>query len=156
AWEDFNKARDIAEREAAFAGDLWREALIMPDPAKTQLIGDVRDYVAIVLEKEWPMMAAGNPANVQFGDEAWAPLRHFHQTLARIETTNPMQVAIIAETLQRLNALYDARRERLLAAQGHIEPAVWAVILLGTAITIASTYLFGMESFKIHLLMTGY
>jgi hypothetical protein len=156
AWEDFNKAGEIAEREAAFTGDLFRDALAFPEPARTALTGAVRDYLTIVLDKEWPAMAVGQPVTIHSSDEGWAPLLRFHQTLTHIETANPLQVAVIAETLQRLNALYDARRERLVAAQARIEPTVWAVLLLGTAITIASTYLFGMESFKLHMLMTGY
>jgi Na+/proline symporter len=65
-----------------------------------------------------------------------------------------MQVVMVAETLSRLNSLYDARRQRILAAQDHIDPMVWAVVLLGPLITIMFTYFFGMESFKMHALMT--
>jgi hypothetical protein len=151
AWESFGKAADTAEKEASLAGDLWRDAFVMPEPVRTQLLGDIHDYVEVVLAKEWPAMAKGAP----FGDEGWAPLFKFHQVLTGIQTTDPMRVAMITETLTRLNSLYDARRQRILAAQDRIEPTVWAVVLLGTFITITFTYLFGMESFRIHLLMTG-
>jgi hypothetical protein len=151
AWESFNKAGDIAQKEASLAGDLWRDAFAMPEPIKTQLLGHMHDYVEVALTREWPAMAQGAP----FGDEGWAPLFKFHQALTGIHTNDPMQVAMITEALTRLNSLYDARRERLLAAKDHIDPTVWAVVLFGTFITIAFTYLFGMESFRIHLLMTG-
>ncbi len=151
AWESFGKAGDTAQKEASLAGDLWRDAFAMPEPVRTQLLGHMHDYVEIVLTKEWPAMAEGAP----FGDEGWAPLFKFHKTLTEVATTDPMRIAMITETLRRLNSLYDARRERILAARDHIEPAVWAVVLLGTAITIAFTYLFGMESFRLHMLMTG-
>lgn len=151
AWESFGKAGDIAATEASLTGDLFRDAYAMPEPAKTELVGDIRDYVEIVLTKEWPAMAKGAPIS----DAGWAPLFKFHQNLVQIETTNPMQVAIISETLRRLNSLYDARRERLLAAEDHIDPAVWWVVLLGAVITITVTYLFGMESFPIHMILTG-
>jgi Protein of unknown function (DUF4239) len=150
AWESFGKAGDTAQREASLAGDLWRDAFAMPDPAKTQLVGDVRDYVAITIDKEWPAMANGAP----FGDEGWVPLFKFHQVLTGIRTSDPMQIAMVTETLRQLNALYDARLERILAAQDHIEPTVWAVVLLGAFITITFTYFFGMESFVMHALMT--
>jgi hypothetical protein len=150
AWESFGKASDTAQKEASLAGDLWRDAFAMPDPAKTQLLDDIRDYVEIVIAKEWPAMGQGAP----FGDEGWAPLFKFHQVLTDIRTGDAIQVAMVTEALGRLNSLYDARRQRILAAQDHIEPTVWAVVLLGAFITITFTYFFGMESFRIHALMT--
>ncbi len=151
AWESFGKAGDTAEREASLAGDLWRDAFAMPEPVRTQLLGDMHDYVEIVLTKEWPAMASGAP----FGDAGWAPLIRFHQALTGIRTSDPMQVAMITETLTRLNSLYDARRQRILASEDHIEPMVWAVVLLGAFITITFTYFFGMESFAFHMMMTA-
>lgn len=151
AWESFGKAGDIAATEAALTGDLARDATAMPEPLKSRLIGDIRDYVTVVLNKEWPAMAKG----AAFGDEGWVPLRKFHQDLISLKTTDPVQVAIFSETLNRLNSLYDARRDRLLAAHDHIEPAVWWVVLFGAAVTIGFTYLFGMESFTMHMLMTS-
>jgi Protein of unknown function (DUF4239) len=151
AWESFGKAADTAEKEASLAGDLFRDAFALPEPTRTELLGDAHDYVAIVIDKEWPAMAVGAP----FGDEGWAPLFKFHQALTGIQTNNAMQVAMVSEVLTRLNSLYDARRERILAADDHIAPVVWAVVLLGTFITIGFTYLFGMESFRLHMLMTG-
>ncbi len=122
----------------------------MPDPAKTQLLGDIHDYVEIVIAKEWPAMEHGAP----FGDEGWAPLFKFHQVLTSIRAGDAMQVAMVTETLTQLNSLYDARLQRILAAQDHIEPTVWAVVLLGAFITITFTYFFGMESFRMHAMMT--
>jgi hypothetical protein len=150
AWESFGKADDTAQREASLAGDLWRDAFAMPDPIKTQLLGDMRDYVAIVLDKEWPAMAQGAP----LGAEGGVPLFRFHQVLSGIRTGDAMQVAMVTETLRRLNTLYDARSQRILAAQEHLEPTVWAVVLLGAFLTITFTYFFGMESFTMHALMT--
>lgn len=150
AWESFGKAGDTAQREASLVGDLWRDAFAMPDPAKTQLVGDIHDYVEIVIAKEWPAMEHGAP----FGDEGWAPLLKFHQVLTGIRAGDAMQVAMVTETLRQLNSLYDARLQRILAAQDHIEPTVWAVVLLGAFITITFTYFFGMESFRMHAMMT--
>jgi Protein of unknown function (DUF4239) len=151
AWESFGKAGDTAQIEASLTGDLFRDAATMPEPARTELVGDIRDYVEIVLSQEWPVMARG----ALVGDAGWAPLFKFHQALRNVDAANPVQVAMVAETLRRLNALYDARQKRLLAAEDHIAPAVWWVVLLGAGVVIGLTYLFGMESFAMHALMTG-
>lgn len=151
AWESFGKAGDMAQIEASLTGDLFRDAVTMLEPARTELVGDIRDYVEIVLNQEWPAMAAG----ASIGDAGWAPLSRFHQALGGVAAASPLQVAMVSEALRRLNALYDARQDRLLAAQAHIEPAVWWVVLFGAAVVIGLTYLFGMESFAMHALMTG-
>ena len=151
AWESFSKAGDTAAIEASLAGDLARDATTFPEPLRTKLLDDMRDYVEIVLEKEWPAMADGR----EFGDEGWRPLVDFHKNLTSMQTTDPIQVAMFSEALTRLNSLYDARRSRLLAAADHIDPTVWWVIVLGSAITISFTYLFGMESIGVHFWMTG-
>lgn len=150
-WESFGRAAEAAKAEAALAGDLWRDAINIPEPLRTQLLDDVRDYVDTVLTKEWPSMAQGMP----IGDDGWAPLFKFHQQLVTVHTSSPLQTAIITETLTRLNSLYDTRRERILLATEHLDPTVWAVVLLGTFITITFTYLFGMERLGMHMLMTG-
>src|SRR5215469_10033791 len=43
AWESFGKAGDTAAVEASLTGDLYRDSSAMPDPVKTELIGDLAD-----------------------------------------------------------------------------------------------------------------
>lgn len=151
AWGSFDKASDAAENEASLAGDLFRDATTVPEPLRTELTTDMRDYVDVVLNQEWPAMAKG----AAFGDNGWTPLYKFQQSLTQMQTSNLTQAAVLSEALRRLNSLYDARRERILAARDHIAPMVWRVVLLGAGLTIVITYLFGMDSFAMHLLMTG-
>jgi len=111
----------------------------------------MRDYVDIVLKKEWPAMANGD----NFGLEGWEPLDKFHADLAGFRIQDPIVVAIFSETLTRLNSLYDARRARILAANQHIDATVWWVVLLGSAVTIAFTFLFGMDNMLMHVCITS-
>ena len=151
AWESFGNAGDKAATEASLTGDLARDANLFPEPLRTALLNDVRDYVDVVLVKEWPARADGLP----FGDEGWRPMNKFHRDLISFKTTDPVQVAMFSEVLKRTNQFYDARRARILAADDHIDASVWWVVLIGSAGTIVMTFLFGMESLKLHLFMTG-
>ena len=151
AWESFGKAGDTAAVEASLTGDLYRDATAMPESIKTEVTGDLADYIDIVLTKDWPAMATGAPV----GNDGWVPLAKIHRALGSAPIVNPVQVAMVSEMLRRLNSLYDARQDRILAAQDHIDPAVWWVVVLGAAIIIGLTYLFGMESFAMHMAMTG-
>lgn len=150
AWESFDKASDTAVTEAALTGDLWRDAFDLPGPQKAEFVADMQQYVEVVLGREWPAMARGET----FGEEGWAPLEKLHQSLMQTKATDGMEVATFSEILTRLNSLYDARRARILAADEHISPVVWWVVILGAAATILMTCFYGMESFKLHVLMT--
>ena len=57
--------------------------------------------------------------------------------------------------LKTWNDLYLARSSRLSAVQGHIPPVIWSIVFLGAAITIVYTYLFGFQSFGMHMAMTA-
>jgi hypothetical protein len=151
AWETFSKAGDIAATEASLVNDLARDADGFPEPIRTQMLVNLTDYVDIVLKKEWPDMADG----VEFGDEGWEPLRRLQKELVGFRSEDSIQVAIFSETLSRLNSLYDARRDRLLAATDHIASSVWWVVLIGAGITISLTFLFGMESYGMHVALTS-
>ena len=57
--------------------------------------------------------------------------------------------------MEQLHGLGDARRERLLAASGGLPTILWVVLICGRAITIAFTYLFGLENNLVHTLMVA-
>jgi hypothetical protein len=59
------------------------------------------------------------------------------------------------EMLEQLHDLGNARRERLLAAEQGLPPILWVVLILGGVITVGFTYLFGLESTWVHLLMVA-
>jgi hypothetical protein len=151
AWETFSKAGDTASTEASLTNDLARDVNYFPEPLRTHLLVNLTDYVDIVLTKEWPNMADG----VMSSDAGGDALSRFHKNLVSFHTDDQVQAAVFAETLSRLNDLYGARRNRLLAATDHIASAVWWVVLIGSGLTIGLTFLFGMESYKMHVTLTS-
>jgi hypothetical protein len=59
------------------------------------------------------------------------------------------------QILDQLHGLGDARRERLLAAGGGLPTILCVVLVGGGVITIAFTYLFGLENTLVHTLMVA-
>jgi ABC-type multidrug transport system fused ATPase/permease subunit len=150
-WESFGKAQEIVSHEASLVDDIFNDATTMPEPLRTGIPMDLGNYLKVVLDEEWPAMKAGIP----FGENGWTPLRRVHTSLSRFHTDDLVHAAMFSEILQRLNTLYDARRARLQATNEHLQPAIWGVVIAGLALTIAFTYLFGMSSFRMHMLMTA-
>jgi hypothetical protein len=57
--------------------------------------------------------------------------------------------------LQSLTRLWDARQERLLAAETTIPAVVWIVTLVGGGLTIAFSSFLGVPSLGMHLMMSA-
>ena len=146
-WNDFTEARHLVGREAAFLGDLIRDAAGLPEVAGL-LRQDLLAYGEMVVTTEWPRMAGGeSPADgMHLLDRIAATLRT-HVAADRGEEV------YLATVVDRLNQLYDARRERVLAARQGLEPFVWTVLLLGTGIVLGFSFLFGPRTRAVHRLL---
>lgn len=161
-WESFGKAGTTAAHEASLAGDIARDASTMPDPIRGRLVSDIDAYLEQVLNVEWKAMAEGHSLNEAgeghhaLSDKGWEILFDAHSTLVTFRSTDRVEATMFGELLSRLNALYDARRERLLASEERLQPVVWGIVLTGALITIGMTFLFGMESFAMHAILTAF
>ena len=62
---------------------------------------------------------------------------------------------IHAETLRAYNHLIEARRLRLDAVEASLSGAMWAVVLFGALIALASSFLFHVEDERLHYTMVG-
>jgi len=62
---------------------------------------------------------------------------------------------IFNDFLQRVNALADARRDRLINGNSGLQPVAWFVLLAGSALTISFCFLFGVPDLRVHALMTA-
>jgi Protein of unknown function (DUF4239) len=150
AWQAFTDAGKATTAEANFIGNLYEDTAGLHDVQAQSIRNDVKLYLDQVIKEEWPTQRRGEIVRV-----ARPTLRRIHQTIAEINPTTPGEAVVQAELLRTMNDLYNARRERQLAAQGAIPPVVWWIIALGTAITVFYTYLFGVDDRRMHLVMTG-
>lgn len=150
-WVNFDKAQMIAADEASTTGDLYRDAMSLPQPVRGRMIGDIRKYLDVVVGTEWPAMALGQSID----SAGWQPLFALSDDLQGFHTADSVQGAVFGQVLGSLNDLYGARRSRLLAAGDRLPTAVWMVILSGLVVTVSLSLLFGMEKILMHALMVG-
>jgi hypothetical protein len=92
--------------------------------------------------------------------KAWATLDELRGTILGLDPpTGAQQVPYSQERynqiLEQLHGVGDARRERLLAASEELPTILWVVLIGGGVITIAFTYLFGLENTVVHTLMVA-
>lgn len=145
-WEDYNAADAIVHREASLAGDIHQDALNMKPPAGPALRVLVRRYVHEVITAEWPAMRAGGES---------ATVGTTLDQLQNAVFTFPYRGSVFDDVLQRVNALADARRDRLINGNSGLQPVAWFVLLAGTTLTIAFSFLFGVPDLRLHATMTA-
>ena len=150
-WERFAEAQNNVEKAANELGDLFRDAQAFPDDVREELQTNLRSYVRLVIEKEWPAMAEGKSS-----PEAWEAFNQIWQSYYRFRPQNEYERVWYAQSVAILNQFGDQRRLRLLSSQSSGIPAVmWAVLVGAGAITIGFSFLFGTKNTVAQALMTG-
>ena len=149
-WEAFSSAEAAVQTEAGYIGNLYRDTRGFPAAVGQPMREALKDYAETVIHAEWPAQMRG-----RLPSAGWKPLNALQRQLVGYEPQTRGEAVIQAEFLHTLNQLYKAREERLTAAAGHIPVVIWWIIAIGGALTTAFTYLFGFESFRLHLTMTG-
>jgi hypothetical protein len=150
AWQQFTDASKATMEEANFIGDLYQDTTGLHDAQAQSIRNDIKVYLNLVIKQEWPLQRRGEIDHV-----GHPTLSRIHRTIVAINPTTPGEAVVQAELLRTMNELYNARRERQLAAMGAIPSIVWWIIALGTAMTVCYSYVFGVDNVRMHLLMTG-
>jgi Protein of unknown function (DUF4239) len=143
----FNRGDELATREASLVGYLYVDASLMPEPSRGQVSSLLEAYLHMVIQEEWPTMNRGERP----GQKGLQLLKATYLRLAAVRTEDPIQVALFAEMLGRLNALVDARIARIAEAENVLHPAVWFVLLIGAAITMAFCWLLGFRHSRMYV-----
>jgi hypothetical protein len=149
-WEQFRHAQEGVEHEANALADLYRNSRGFPPEVRDAVELHVRTYARLVVEKEWPAMAQSESS-----PEAWDAYNELWRTYHTFEPPDDYQRLWYAESLQRLNALADSRRDRLLSMRSGVPTVMWGVLLVGGAITIGYSFLFGTRSARAQAIMTA-
>jgi len=148
-WERYDRAQASVEQEANDLADLYRDAQTFQGEIRTQLESQIRDYVRLAVQKEWPAMADGksNP-------EVWDAYMKLWRTYYQFTPETDQEKTWYSHSLTKLNDLSDQRRARLLMSRAGSVPVMMWVALLGTgAITIAFSFLFGTPNTTAQIIM---
>lgn len=130
-WDSFKSADQAATDEATTATMLARDLGSIQSPAASLAREELRGYLTSVVEKEWALLANGG-VNAESG----ARLDEIFRSVARIEPRSKREEIIAGEVWARVNDLAKFRRERLLSARARVPETLWAVVLIGTLLTI--------------------
>jgi hypothetical protein len=149
-YENFNSTEGTVSREASTLNALLGDVSVYPEPIRRELKGDLKDYCDYVIDKAWPIQKRGE---VPTGGDAI--ITRFVNRLAAFEPATKGQEMIHGDTFRQLNTFIEARRSRLSAVTTGLPAALWYVVGVGALLNIVLTWMFSLESLKLHLILTG-
>ncbi len=144
-WQQYNTARQIVHSEAAAVEQVYNLAESFPESRRDQVQELAASYAERVVDEEWSLMKEGRSSS-----RMEAQLEELRRSVQGYEPNTDAQDALYVEALAEVGELEENREFRLLAVDEGIPYMVWVVLIVGGVLTIGFTYLFGMESVRLH------
>lgn len=152
-WQDFGSADTIASNEAAAVGSLDRDAVGIGGTQGNELKAAVEAYARSVVNTEWPHMA-DHQSRAKETDAAlnlvWTRVNHLS-----VPANGTAGAAFVQEAIRDASTATEQRNSRILESGSQIPGTLWAVLIVGAVVTIAFTYLFGVDTLWHHSLMVA-
>ena len=147
-WEEWNAAAATTDEEATALSEIFWIAGRMPEGHHIQDLP--RSYARVVIDEEWPLMEHGKAS-----PRAWDLLDEIRNELLSFDPSTPAQQTLYEQGLERMRDLADARRDWMRDARQGLPALLWLVLIVGGIDVVGFTYLFGLESTTIHILMVA-
>ncbi len=148
-WTNYSAIQDKVDHEAQIVASLYRDVNVYPEPARSALTADLRNYVREVIDNSWPQMRRGV---VPTGSAVM--IDDFQLHLLQFRPADLGQQVLYEEAYRQFNNLIEVRRSRLDSVQTSLPRSLWWMVILGALTCIAATWFFHMRSSSMHRWMT--
>jgi len=119
-FETYADVSKIISQEATALAVLYRDVSAYPEPIRSQLQKELRDYVDYVIQEAWPLQQRG-----QVPSAGVERMNHFQSILVIFEPATEGQKLLHAEALRAYNNMVQARRLRLDAVSTGLPGVMW-------------------------------
>lgn len=150
AWGNFTEAESKVDDEAGTLDVLYRDISAYPEPTRRQLQGELQRYCRNIIDVAWPQQRKGI---VPISNKT--VLDDVGRDLASFEPASQGQLILHSESLRQFNLLVERRRARHVYVKAGLSSSLWALVLIGAAISIAVTWCFHVRNKRMHLWMTA-
>jgi hypothetical protein len=151
-WQKFSEAEASVVQEAGAVTTIYRLSEGMGDKPGADLRVAVTTYLKAAIEDDWPAMDREIPGA---SPNARKALNAIYGILLSPEVTQSASSPVVSEVLYQLDQVTQARRARLIAAEGAVPGVIWTVLFGGAVVTISFTFFFGTLNLRVQVLMTG-
>lgn len=142
-WEAYGSAEKAVRGEAVTIGALARNLAVFDTPKSLAARGLLGTYARVVLDDEWPAMRTGRRS-----EATWIAFEQMFNAIGRLDPATPHETSLMPEIWTLTNDLLKYRRERLYESEAEVPSTLWIVVVAGTLLTIATTYVFPRTAFN--------
>jgi len=151
-WQKFSDAETNVVQEAGAATTIYRLSQGMGEKPGADIRAAVTTYLQAAITDDWPAMDRGVPSANASARKA---LDAIYVTLLQSNIAQSAGNPVMSELLYQLDQMTQARRARLIAAEGAVPGVIWQVLFGGAVITIVFTFFFGTQNLRAQIMMTG-
>ena len=144
-WETYSDVSKIVSGEASALSGLYRNVSSYPDPIRSELQKELRDYVDQVIHEAWPLQRQG-----QIPSRGVVHMDRFQAVLDTFEPVTERQKLLHGETLRAYDQMIQIRRLRLDAVKTGLPTVLWTVIVAGAFIALTTFFFFKVEDARLH------
>jgi hypothetical protein len=149
-WIDFGAAELNTDAEANSLVNVYRLSDGLPPQQRARLKALARAYGDAVVDHEWGEMAV----NTMPG-ESREITRQMWLILMSTKGASATEITAEDHALYELSALAGYRRIRLVESASRLPGVLWFVLLIGGAVTVASTCMFGASNGALHVIQVS-
>jgi hypothetical protein len=139
----FQNTKDVQDdigREASALSTIYHSTDGYPEPLRSELKAELRDYTHYIIDKDWPAHRQGI---VLVGGEH--RLQVIRSNLMSYEPATKTQELLHNELLRYLDAMMVSREQRLATVTAAIPSVLWYVVVIGALLTIGFLWMLHME-----------
>jgi len=139
-WQTHKNAGATISGEATAVGVLYRRVGGYPEPLRSQLRQDLREYLDYVIHEAWPQQRRG-----QVPSRGVVKVNNFEAKLVTFEPATEGQKLLHGETLRAYTQMIEVRRLPLDAVLTRLPGVLWFVIVIGALVSLSSTFFFQVK-----------
>lgn len=139
-WQSYADSSKLVANEAASIAAFYRDVDTYPEPFRSTVHADIREYTRLVIEEEWPLQRRG-----QVPSGGVSRIDHLEHDLIAFQPTTDSQKIIHAEAFRAYNTVVLAGRLRLDAVTTHLPTVMWIVVIAGAFIGLTSSFFFKVD-----------
>jgi len=136
--EGYNQAEVDVQSEALNIEDFYRVTSGLSDPAAGDLTNTVRDYVSVVVDEEWDLLAEGKASA-----EASDALARLFDIMRSYDPVGSRESTLYDAGLDYLHSTHEARHRRVNSASNALPPPLSAFLIVGAIAIMGVSCLLG-------------
>jgi hypothetical protein len=119
-----------------------------PEPERTQVWEELRNYVKIEIEKEWDAMSS-----LKSYTGSQNSLDNVHKTILHMNYQK--NLVVIQDALERIKLIKEYRREILSSNETQVPQILWVTIVLMSIVFVGFIYFFWVDNFFVQASLTS-